>query len=340
MNVRLKCSNPKCKYHKEPEKAMFRKRGFIRKHGERTQRYQCKECGTSFIHNSNSQLSSFHNPEIIHEVFTRYTAGYSIRRMARDLKCSKNTVLKAIRFLGEQIRSYHYGLMDNGFLDTYCVAFDEMESFEKSKALPLAIGLAVNGVDGKILDIGLAEIRMKGALKKKLRDVNLSEEYTNRPNNSPQMRLTIFRNLKKCLLSSERRQGYIISDAKRTYLNQIRNTLPSVIHIAVVNRGRPQRVPDNGLPEVHNPYPSALNHLNSVCSAIRTYVSRMGRRTLITTKDSEMLRNHLWIFLAYRNGYSLTEILKANEYHGTDFYDRTVYKIEYWRKKKEPRDAA
>lgn len=318
--MNLKCSNETCLYHSSPLKTMFVKKGKgLGFNGQTYQRYLCKACGTTFSGRTLSYLGEFRKPELIEEVFTRYTSGYSIRKMAIDLHCSKTTILKIIKYLGEKVKSYHYEYIACGLFQTPVISFDEMESFIHSKALPVSIGLAVCGQTGFIVDIGVAEIKMKGALKKKLSGIPLKTHYRTRPNNSPVMRSLIFKNMRKCLAP----RGHVITDGKPTYLKQVLADIPFVSHIPVVSRVKSKKAKKSS---VVNPYPNAMNRLNSVASQFRTYLSRLGRRTLITSKKKEFVEYQLWLFIAYKQ-YDLKTILMSENLDKNDFYERTLRKV-------------
>lgn len=322
MNLNLKCSNESCLYHSSPLKTMFVKKGKgLGFNGQAYQRYMCKACGTTFSGRSLSYHSDFKRPELIEEVFTRYTSGYSIRKLAIDLKCNRETVSKIIQYLGEKIKAYHYEYISCGLFQTPVIAFDEMESFIHSKALPVSIGLAVCGQSGFIIDIGVAEIKMKGALKKKLskRKKPLPARYYTRPNNAPQMRTEVFKNIRKCLMP----RGHVITDAKPTYLIQVSNEVPNCIHIPVISRKKSKKASKS---TIVNPYPSAINQLNSVASQFRTYLSRLGRRTIITSKKKEFLEYQMWLFVAYKQ-YDLKTILLSQSLNKDDFYERSLKQV-------------
>lgn len=287
--------------------------------GQTYQRYMCKGCGTTFSGRTLSYHGDFRRPELIEEVFTRYTSGYSIRKLAEDLNCDRETVSKIIKYLGEKIKAYHYEYISCGLLQTPVVVFDEMESFIHSKALPVSIGLAVCGQSGFIIDIGVAEIKMKGALKKKLSGKTLSSRYRNRPNNSPQMRSLVFKNMRKCLT----RDGLVITDAKPTYLKQVVAEIPFATHIPVISRARSTRA---NRVVVLNPYPNAMTRLNSMASQFRTYLSRLGRRTLITSKKKEFLEYQMWLFVAYKQ-YDLKTILMSESLNKNEFYERSLRRV-------------
>ena len=73
-----------------------------------------------------------------------------------------------IEYLADKCRVYYFELLDSGFLTTDRIYFDEMETFEHSKAYPVSAGLAADTKYNRIIDKRVAEIKLKGALKKKV----------------------------------------------------------------------------------------------------------------------------------------------------------------------------
>lgn len=311
----LKCSNETCSNHLSPIKTLFVKKGKGKGLGGKDyQRYQCKLCKATFSTRSLNWMGDFRKPELVKQVFTLYTSGCSIRRMAIDLKTTKATIANIIKTLADKCNDYHKEYVANGFIDTDLVFFDEMESFEHSKALPVSIGLAVDIRSKKIIDARVAEIKCKGRLKVNINKIigMLPTHYATRQNHSPQMRFEVMRQVRKCL----RDGGTIITDDKRAYITLVKGVfLNKVLHIHIASRTSLKL----------HPNPQALGRFNSVCANIRAYMSRMGRRTLITSKKKEMLQAHLWMFIARYNGYDIDEILKQDWFEGKT-YERTLKK--------------
>lgn len=310
----LKCSNETCSNHLSPIKTLFVKKGKGKGLGGKSyQRYQCKLCKSTFSTRSLNWMGDFRRPELVKEVYALYTSGCSIRRMAIDLKTTKATITNIIKTLADKCHEYHQNYIDNGFIDTNVVFFDEMESFEQSKALPVSIGIAVDIRSKKIIDARVAEIKCKGKLKlniDKIIDL-LPAHYATRKNYSPQMRYEVMKEIKKCL----RDGGTIYTDDKRAYLSLISSVFGGrVLHIHSVSKSIKS-----------HPNPFAFGRFSSVCANIRSYMSRMGRRTLITTKKKEMLQAHLWMFICRYNGYDIDEILKQDWFEGKT-YERTLKK--------------
>ncbi len=100
---------------------------------------------------------------------------------------------------------------------THKIYFDEMESYIHSKVYPLNLELAVDAQYKQILDIRVAEIKPKDALKRKvLLDYkgDLSPKITNRTNNSRAMLIGLLGSINKSL----RINGILYSDVNRAYI--------------------------------------------------------------------------------------------------------------------------
>jgi len=89
----------------------------------------------------------------------------------------------------------------------------------------------------------------------------------------------------------------IATDAKPAYRTYVRQMLPKAIHLQV-NRS------DEDREVVSKSSEHDLWWVNQCCSVTRHYLSRLRRRTCVTSKDIDELRRHLWLFAAKRNGYA------------------------------------
>lgn len=288
-----------------------------RKNGKPVQRYQCKACGTQFT-SAVLVARTFHQPDLLNEIFLRYTSGYSVSRLAEELRLDKKTVLRAIHFLGEKCRAYHQELLDTGFLATDKIQFDEMEGYIHSKIYPVSIGLAVDVLYKRIIDIRVAEIKLKGQLKLKVqRDCGgvLPAKVLTRPNNSPAMLDDLMKSINKAL----RARGTVLSDEKPAYKTLVKNHLPN--NVRFIQEESKILLEDSADSQ-------ALGRFRSVCAHLRTYMSSLGRRKQITVKTMKSMECHFAMMIARYNKYDLREILN----HGKikeDFFERE------WRIRKE-----
>jgi hypothetical protein len=95
------------------------------------------------------------------------------------------------------------------------------------------------------------------------------------------------------------------TDGEASYPKWIRQTLPGVIHtrhhsIKETSLGR-ARKRATGEPRETDP----LFAINVLFAKARNDLARLGRKTWTTTKSLKGLENHLWLWVAWVNRYSL-----------------------------------
>jgi spermidine synthase len=106
-------------------------------------------------------------------------------------------------------------------------------------------------------------------------------------NNRPKMLAGVFREAARHM----KPDGVITTDGSTAYPRLIAQHMPGVKHLKhVVNTG-----------STHDPL-FAINH---VFATMRQDMSRLFRSTWSHSKDITALRAHLWLYVAWRNGYDL-----------------------------------
>lgn len=221
-----------------------------------------------------------------------------------------------IEYLAEKCRTYHLELLESGFLSTDKIYFDEMETFEHSKVYPVSVGLAVDTRYKRIIDIQIAEIKLKGRLKEKIIKENgfLPTKIKNRPNNSPAMLDELIISIKQAIIPT----GFLFSDFKKTYPALVAKWLPTARYVQELSKIKLKKSKDK----------QSLGRFRSVCAYLRTYTGTMGRRKLNTAKTMKSLSEHFYLMIARYNKYDLNEILKFGVVQG-DFYE------DEWVRRKE-----
>lgn len=320
--AKIFCPNTYCGQHKKPQPKGFLKKGKAKGFkGRNYQQYQCKDCGRKFSSRKLHWKSSFKNTDIIYDIFSRYTGGTPIQRIADDLKISKITVIKTIRFLGKKIKAYHYHQLDSPDMTTYNVAFDEMESYVRSRAYPVSIGVTICGTTQRIIDIGVAYISFRGReipqpnkrTKSTRFRIRLSKNFKPKPDGSTKMCEAVIKSVSRCIYE----QGAVITDDKPAYRTLIKNLLPEVQHYRIKSKGTPKKKKKKTtrayrkkpLPPVPEANKIALQRLNSVQGVLRTYCPRLHHQSKTISKSFDMLVASLYMNLAYMNHYNLDKIL-------------------------------
>jgi len=169
-------------------------------------------------------------------------------------------------------------------MNTSYVQFDEMETLQGNKKRPLSISLAIRAKTGQIIDARVAKMRLKGRLAKKYLE---NIKYWNEDN-----RKEITKNVFKVVKVISKENITIASDMKKSYPNIIKSIIPNA-EIKVHKRRVEKKEFD------------PMFRLNHIAAKIRADLSRMRRRTWAITKKWQNLQKHLYIYIAWNNGYEM-----------------------------------
>jgi hypothetical protein len=215
------------------------------------------------------------------------------RRCARILRVNLKTVVRKFVFLerlGKRHRLERLESISRGEQQLMALHFDEMESFERSKCLPLSIPIAVEPGTRKILSFRVGSMPAKGPLAA----VSL-KKYGPREDHRPRLAMEVFSELKPVL--DER--ATITTDQNPKYPGWIKPHFPKGKHVRV--KGRRGCVVGQG--ELKRIGFDPLFDLNHTCAMIRANISRLVRRTWCTTKRPDRLAAHLEIYAYYHNHF-------------------------------------
>lgn len=289
----IHCPNAKCQHHKDgAEGFRYIKKGYFKTQWNRqpVPRYQCKNCGKFFSASTMKPLVYRQKkPKVAGEVFKFYASGVSQRRLAICLGVNRKTVVRKFLMLARQARIAHEAFVAKGNLKTSWAQFDEMETYEHTKMKPLSIALAVVGKTGQIIEAQAAPMRCKGHLAKAS-----NEKYGWRQDTRDAAREDVMLMVKKCA----RKDLLVVTDKKTSYIKMVRKYLPGATH------ERYLRKPSKLGQSRHNK-DDMLFTLNYTCAKIRGDLSRMARRTWVTTKAQWALQAHLDLYIAWNNGYEI-----------------------------------
>lgn len=171
--------------------------------------------------------------------------------------------------------------------------FDDLITAEHTKLKPLSVSLAVDKDTRKILAVEVCQIPSFGHLAEKAR-----KKYRNRQCFHVESLNRLLSNLKEIISQNAR----IESDEHPHYPDLIKKYFKDAKHIrykggrgAVVGQGELKKLQFDPL--------FTLNHS---CAILRANVNRLIRKTWCTTKNPQMLKDHLDIFIDYYNRILLT----------------------------------
>lgn len=273
------CPNELCANNTAPPVGFYRKKGYRRpKHNHQPiPRYQCKACDRYFCATQNKAIKQQHRPDLNREVFKLAVSGVSMRRMVILLGCSKLTVARKIAHLAEQAQIHHAERMKN--LRTTCVMVDELETFMHSRYKQLSVPMVVRVKTGEILGFGVARKpsnQPRGHIK-----------YNWTVDHRPQVFYQVMRAVQPMLTVG----CTVITDSHPSYSKWMAKGLAQVVHKKTKSPNTPGYDP--------------LFAINLTFAKLRNDLARLGRKTWTTTKTIKGLEEHLWLWVAWTNGYAL-----------------------------------
>ena len=161
-----------------------------------------------------------------------------------------------------------------------------METFEHTKLKPLSITFAVRAKTGEIIEARVGEMNCHG------KTASLSrQKYGWRQDNRDAAREDVFTMVAKC--QKPKTNLTILSDAKPDYPKLAKKFAPDAEFVQAASRIAKAGGHD------------AMFSLNYTAAKIRNDLSRMTRKTWVTTKAQWALQAHLDLYIAYNNGYPI-----------------------------------
>lgn len=281
----IHCPNPDCSQHHNPEIAFYHKKGYYKtKHNHQpVPRYKCKTCKKFFSAQTFKDTYKQKKPGLNKEVFKYYSSAMTQRRLAKNLGCNLKTVVRKFLFLARKARAMHESNVPK--LQVSSIMLDEMETYEHTKLKPLSIAIVVSGDGSKIIDLCVAEMNCKGHLARASQ-----EKYGYREDWREDAMNSVLETAKNCASG----KVAVFSDKKANYPKAILKAFPEAILKASLARGKK-----------HSEDFDPLFGVNHMASVLRHDVSRLSRRSWVTTKRPDRLQAHLDLYIAYRNGYKV-----------------------------------
>jgi transposase-like protein len=291
-HIALKCPYGECSRDSSDStsRRIVRKGSYFRKEDSKwIPRFRCLVCGKTF---SSSRLTACFGQKkrkLNSEIRDLLCSGVSQRRVARLIGVNRKTVIRKLLFLAAQAR-----LDRLQYLETFRskpienLQFDEMESFEWSKCLPVSIPLLVLPKERKILSFRVGRMPAKGPLAEISR-----RKYGPRADDRPQIAKALFDEVKEFIAP----RCVIRSDQNPKYPAWLKGHFKDVLHETV--KGRRGCIVGQG--ELKKVGFDPLFDLNHSCAMIRANINRLFRRTWCTTKRRDRLQAHLELYVQYHN---------------------------------------
>jgi transposase-like protein len=273
------------------------------------QRFRCLECRRSFSSASFSKCKGQKKRRLNHPLFLLLNSGVSQRRAAQLLRTTRATIKRKFLFLALQARLAHQGFLENMKNKTplATVYFDEMESFERSKCLPVSIPMVVTK-ERRILSFRVCSMPAKGLLAAISR-----RKYGLRKNERAAAAKMVWKEVKPILSEDV----LIISDENPHYPHWIFSQIKKAKHRTY--KGRRGCVVGQG--ELKRGGFDPLFAFNHTAAMLRANINRLFRRTWCTTKLKERLEVDLPRFSRHKK-YVITGTQKVGKNETKELYSR------------------
>lgn len=283
-NPRPVCPNTACVNHLDPPRGFYRKKGSrpARHNRQPVLRYQCKACERWFSSTQSKAIRQHHRPDLNRRVFELAVSGVSMRRMVQLLQCSKRTVARKIAHLSIEAQRHHSAHMAS--VQTSYVMADELITFLHARPKRLSVAVDVRVKTGEVLGFAVSRIPA---------NVAGFDKYAWHHDDTPTKIPALLRSLTPVLKPG----ATFASDAHPSYGKWVKQNLPGVQHRAVkalvskLAQKQDERDP--------------LFAINLTFAKLRNDLARLGRKTWTTTKSIKGLENHVWLWVAWTNGYRL-----------------------------------
>jgi hypothetical protein len=257
------------------------------------QRFLCRSCGSYFSTQAFRLDYRLHKPTLHFALFDTFVSKVTQRQAARNLLCTRKTVVHRLVLLSTHARAFHKELLARaqragGIPGEF--QLDELETFENSRRLcPVTMPVLIEQGSYFALDIQVATLPARGKPHRGEGKKRLERERVEgkRKNESRAAVERCFR-----VLEEVRPPGQVLSissDFKSSYPGVLRDVMsPNYRHFRHSSKTRRDRF---------NP----LFPINHTLAMLRDGLSRLVRRSWGASKQREWLERHAWIWIAYRN---------------------------------------
>jgi hypothetical protein len=277
------CPFPDCKHHLRPPAKFYWRKGSFHSKSRACDlvRYQCSACRRTFSNRTWADDVGQRRPDINRMLSRLMSAGVTLRDCAWILEVARKTVARRASWLAERARQAHAQALAQGSHQTGLILFDEMQSFEKSKACPLTIALAVRQKTGAILSAKVGRIPANGPLA----SLGASKYGWTVNEADAACSSALFEASQAAEPACS-----VACDGATPYPNLIWGAMPSAsVKIC----------PSGGVGGGFD----VMFRLNHKRAKIRARVAVMARKTWATTKDRHKLQDKLDVYIAVENGY-------------------------------------
>ena len=255
------------------ESSNKKKDGFMKTKRGKTQVYKCKDCNKKFTRR-NESINYRHRKQHFRERITKlYCERMSLRGIARVLGINYKTVVRYFRENAGEAHKANKKRIAKGDFVTSFVQFDQLETYEHTKRKPVGIQISVRCKTKEIISARVGYIPIRALTVSKAYSTEWNSKITDSRIREMLLRTKTVLNKKGALISCDRENQQV----------NLLKKLCTEPHITVA------------------PSSSENKIIDRVFRRMRQDISRLGRKTLSTTKDISELQKHLDLYTDYHN---------------------------------------
>lgn len=283
------CPNSNCLFNQKTDRVIKDGSYFRKEDSRKVNRFRCQSCGKRFSSSTTTLEWKQKKRRVNYELFNLLASGVSMRRSARLLNIHRTTVHRKLLYLAKKSK-----LKNSDFLEKLQanpvehMQFDDLVTSVHTKLKPLSVSLAVDAKRRFILGAEVSNIPAFGTLAAYSR-----RKYGKRKSEHKEKLKTLFENIKDSVKSD----ALIESDEHYFYKPFVDQYFPMAKY-KQYKGGRGCVVGQGELKKLNY---DPLFKINHTCAMLRANINRLIRKTWCTTKDPEMLKNHLEIYIYHYN---------------------------------------
>jgi hypothetical protein len=289
------CPRDSCPSRVAGEAFLYRRRGTFRRKCDLrvVQRFWCCACRRFFSTQTFRLDFRLRKPALQFAVFDSFVSKVTQRQTARNLYCTRKTVVHRLALLSKHSQDFHARVLarvkERGGLEGD-FQLDELETFEGSRRLrPVTMPALMEAHSYFVVHTAVGTLPARGKLRKKERERKLELAKTEgvRRSGSRAAVKACFEALAR--VRSPKGNLVISTDRKWSYGPLLREVMPGncrhVRHSSTAKRD----------------YSNPLFPINHTFAMLRDGLSRLVRRSWGASKQRDWLERHAWIWIAYRN---------------------------------------
>ena len=263
--------NLKCPHCQSQNKKKF---GTMKTKRGKTARYKCKDCSKTFTKRTGTINYRKRKQHLRDDITKKYCERMSLRGIARISNASYPTVVKYFRENAQLAKQANKKRLAKKEIVTSYVQFDQLETYEHTKKKPVGIQISIRHKTGEIISAKAGYIP--------IRALSISRAYSEAWNEKARYSTHIIKMLNETREALNRNSATVTCDQDRGQVNTLKELYKDpFITLA--------------------PSSQENKKIDRVFRRMRQDISRLGRKTLSTTKKIKQLQNHLDLYIQYNN---------------------------------------